>query len=101
VELPAPSSSAPSLFKERREFIYRILHATPMAGDSTSVRVSRTTLSELERFQGALQTRTADETIRFLLLSKRKELIARMYGNARGKHAYRPFEESDRLEIDR
>jgi len=72
-----------------------------MAGDSTSVRVSRGTLSELERFQAALRTRTADETIRFLLASKRKELIDRLYGSAGGKRPYRPFKESDRLEADR
>jgi len=77
-----------------------MLHAMTMVGDSTSVRVSRGTLSELERFQEAVHTRTADETIRFLLGSKRKELIDRLYGAARGSRPYRPFKETDRLEAD-
>lgn len=69
-----------------------------MAPAATSVRLSRETLSELERFQRALETRTMDETIRSLLALKRKELINRIYGSARGVRAFR---ESDRLDSDR
>jgi hypothetical protein len=68
-----------------------------MTAVATSVRVSRETLSELERFQSALKTRTLDETIRSLLALKRKELIAQIYGSARG---VRPFREADRLDTD-
>ena len=69
-----------------------------MVAAITSIRVSRETLSELERFQGALGSRTLDETIRTLLAAKRKELVAQIYGSARGM---RPFRESDRLDSDR
>jgi len=69
-----------------------------MASATTTVRVSRATLSELDRFQRALQTRTVDETIQSLLGLRRKELISRLYGSAR---VSKPFEESDRIDADR
>lgn len=69
-----------------------------MAIAISSVRVSRDTLSELERFQHALGSKSLDETIRTLLATKRKELVAQIYGSARGM---RPFRESDRLDSDR
>jgi len=69
-----------------------------MATAISSVRVSRETLSELERFQHALGSKTLDEALRTLLVSKRKELVAEIYGSARGM---RPFRESDRLDSDR
>jgi hypothetical protein len=75
-----------------------MLHAILVASQSTSVRVSRSTLSELERFQKALQTKTADATIHTLLALKRRELIAAVYGSAKG---VKPFRESDRLDSDR
>lgn len=69
-----------------------------MATAISSVRVSRETLSELERFQQALGSRSLDEAIRTLLTVKRKELVAQIYGSARGMQ---PFRESDRLDSDR
>ena len=71
---------------------------TVMTAAASSVRVSRETLSELERFQHALGSRSLDEAIRTLLSVKRKELVAQIYGSARG---IRPFRESDRLDTDR
>lgn len=72
-----------------------------MPSKFTTVRVSRSTLSELKRFQSASEAKTVDETLPFLLESTRRVLIAQSYGSARGKWPYRPFGESDRLEIDR
>jgi hypothetical protein len=69
-----------------------------MATAISSVRVSRETLSELERFQRALGSKSLDEAIRTLLVTKRKELIDQIYGSARGMRAFR---ESDRLDSDR
>ena len=75
-----------------------MLHATPaMATAETSVRVSRSTLSELERFQSAIRVKTLDDAIRSLLNLRRKELVAQIYGSA---HGVRPFRESDRLDTD-
>lgn len=76
-----------------------MLHAfIRMATAVSSVRVSRETLSELERFQRALGSKSLDEAIRTLLVTKRRELVAQIYGSARGM---RPFRESDRLDSDR
>ena len=55
-------------------------------------------MSELERFQVAIGARTLDETIHSLLGLRRKELIARIYGSARG---VRPFREADRVDSHR
>ena len=68
-----------------------------MATSDTSVRVSRETLSELERFRGSIRAETLDQAIRSLLLLKRRELVARIYGSAPG---LRPFREGDRLDTD-
>jgi hypothetical protein len=74
-----------------------MLHAARVATAITSIRVSRSTLSELERFRKALNTKTADETIKSLMILRRRELISRLYGSAR---LSRPFRESDRLDTD-
>ena len=67
-----------------------------MGGPTTTVRVSRETLDELERFQRILKTRTADETIRAIMRIKRKELVDRAYGGLSGRVS--AFTEADRLE---
>lgn len=67
-----------------------------MSGAVTTVRVSRETLDELGRFQRALKTKTADETIRRIMRIKRKELIDEAYGRLKGKVT--PFREADRLD---
>ncbi len=71
---------------------------TTMVTAETSVRVSRSTLAELERFRSAIQAESLDAAIRSLLLLKRRELVAQIYGSAKG---VRPFRESDRLDSDR
>ncbi len=67
--------------------------------DATSVRVSRDTLAELERFQRALHTTTADETIRAVLKLHRAVLIDSLGGSLRGRVGR--FHEADRIESDR
>jgi hypothetical protein len=67
-----------------------------MSAAATTVRVSRETLDELGRFQRALKTRTADETIRAIMRIRRKELVDRAYGGLRGKVS--AFTEADRLD---
>lgn len=67
-----------------------------MSAAVTTVRVTRETVEELGRFQVALKTRTADETIRALMRIKRKELVQQFYGSLKGKVS--PFQESDRLD---
>ena len=69
-----------------------------MSGSATSVRVSRDTLAELERFQRALQTVTADETIRAVLKMHRTALIDRLSGSL-GNRVGR-FTEADRIDSD-
>jgi hypothetical protein len=66
---------------------------------ATTVRVSRDTLAELERVQRALQTTTADETIRAVLKMQRAALIDRLSGSLRGRVSR--FREADRLDSDR
>lgn len=68
-----------------------------MAISETSVRVSRETLSELERFRGSIRAKTLDEAIHSLLTLRRRELVAQIYGSARG---IRSFKEADRLDAD-
>jgi hypothetical protein len=64
----------------------------------TTVRVSRETLDELERFQRALQTRTADETIRAVFKLHRQVVIQRLSGSLRGKITR--FTDRDRIDSD-
>ena len=69
-----------------------------VSAGSTSVRVSRNTLSELERFRAAIRAASLDETLRSLLALRRKELIGRIYGSEK---EIRRFRESVRLDFDR
>jgi hypothetical protein len=69
-----------------------------MSEPEASVRVSRTTLSELERFQSAIHAKSLDEAVRALLHAKRKHLVDEIYGSAIG---LRRFRERDRVESDR
>jgi hypothetical protein len=52
---------------------------------ATTVRVSRATLAELKRFQRALQTSTADETLRAILKMPRASLLERLSGSVKGQ----------------
>jgi hypothetical protein len=70
-----------------------------MSVSATTVRVSRHTLAELERFQKALHTKTADETIREVLKLQRSAVIQRLSGSLRGRLSR--FREADRVDSDR
>jgi hypothetical protein len=88
-----------SLSTDRERLNYDKLHTHRLMGTTeASVRVSSSTLAELERFQSAIRVRTLDDAIRSLLALRRKELVALIYGSAQG---IRPFRESDRVDADR
>ncbi len=65
---------------------------------ATTVRVSRDTLAEIKRFQRALRTATADETIRTVLKMQRAAVIGRLAGSLRGRVTR--FTEADRRDRD-
>jgi hypothetical protein len=67
-----------------------------MSGAETSVRVSRSTLHELERLRQLFDTRTADETIRKLIRERQSRVLDRVFGIDKGRLA--PFTEADRLD---
>jgi hypothetical protein len=91
-------TSIPTMRRDRfhQAHISYAAYVVQMGGAATTVRVSRETLDELERFQQALKTKTADETIRAIMRLKRKELVDRAYGILKGKVS--PFTEADRLD---
>jgi hypothetical protein len=66
---------------------------------ATTVRVSRETRAELERFQRAFRTATVDETIRAIPRRQRAALVDGLSGSLRGRGS--PFRESDRFDSDR
>jgi hypothetical protein len=66
-----------------------------MAAADTSVRVSRQTLTDLERLGQVFHTRSADETIRKLVQERRSRALSRMIGSGRGVVA--AFTEEDRV----
>lgn len=70
-----------------------------MSAATTTVRVSVETVRELERFRGALHTRTADETIRALMRVKSREMLRKTRGVDRARLT--PFREEDRGEDPR
>lgn len=70
-----------------------------MTTGGTTVRVSKDTLEELERFQQALATSSMDQTIREILKLQRAAVISRMGGSMKGKLS--PFSEEDRIDSDR
>jgi hypothetical protein len=80
-------------------YLQYTVYTLTMSASATTVRVSRHTLAELERFQKALQTRTTDETIRAVLRLQREAVIRRMSGTLRGR--IHRFGEADRIDSDR
>lgn len=88
-----------TVFVGPARFIYITQYtAASMNASATTVRVSRDTLSELERFQKALRTKTADETIREVLKLQRATVIGRLSGSLRGRVTR--FAEADRIDTD-
>jgi len=64
--------------------------------ESTTVRVSKTTLEMLERLRDRMKAKTLDDTIRLFIASERKIKIDESFGLDKGK--IKPFSEEDRGE---
>jgi hypothetical protein len=65
-------------------------------GSATTVKVSRNTLSELERLRTQLKARSLDEAIRALIKKHRAEALREVLGADRGR--VRVFTAADRGE---
>jgi len=65
-------------------------------GSATTVKVSRTTLLELERLRDKLKTRSLDAAIKALIKKHRQEVLRDALGSDRGK--IKSFTERDRGE---
>ena len=63
---------------------------------STTVKVSRTTLNELERLRNGLKVASLDAAISILIKRHRREILREAFGSDRGK--LRSFSEDDRGE---
>ena len=74
--------------------IYESLDAD--MGSSTTVKVSKTTLTELEKLREQLKVRSLDDAIRSLIKRHRLQLLQGTFGADRGK--IRAFTEEDRGE---
>jgi len=64
--------------------------------ESTTVRVSKTTLEMLERVRNKMKAKTLDEAIRLSIIRERKMKIDEAFGLDRG--IVKPFSEEDRGE---
>ncbi|MGB9741037.1 MAG: VapB-type antitoxin [Candidatus Bathyarchaeia archaeon] len=64
--------------------------------ESTTIRVSKTTLKMLERLRKKLGTQTLDETIRAFIAQQRRQKLSEIFGIDEGK--IKPFTEEDRGE---
>jgi hypothetical protein len=60
------------------------------------VKVSRDTLSNLERLREEMKARSIDETVRALIKSHRRKILAGAFGADKGR--VRPFADEDRGE---
>jgi len=63
---------------------------------TTTVKVSRTTLELLERLRDKLHVKSIDEALKLLVLENRKRLIEEAFGA--DKRRIKPFTEEDRGE---
>ncbi len=67
-----------------------------LAGSDTTVKVSRNTLSELERLREEFNAKSIDETLRALIRERRRKILAAVFGSDKGRLT--PFSEADRGE---
>jgi hypothetical protein len=65
-------------------------------GETTTIRVSKTTLKMLEKLRRKLGVQTLDETIRLFIAQQRKQKLSQIFGIDKGK--IKPFTEEDRGE---
>ena len=63
---------------------------------TTTVKISRETLSHLERLRGEMKARSIDETVMALIKSHRRKILAGVFGADKGR--VRPFAHDDRGE---
>ncbi len=66
-----------------------------MAADTT-VKISRDTLSNLERLKEEMKARSIDETVMALIKSHRRKILAGVFGVDKGR--VKPFTDEDRGE---
>lgn len=67
-----------------------------LAASDTTVKISRNTLSELERLREEFSARSIDETLRTLIRERRRRLLANVFGSDKGRVS--SFTEEDRGE---
>jgi hypothetical protein len=62
----------------------------------STVKVSRSTLAELEALREAMKAKSMEEVIRGLLVERRQRMVEEVFGVDKGK--VKPFTEEDRGE---
>jgi predicted CopG family antitoxin len=62
----------------------------------STVKVSRSTLAELEALREAMKAKSMEEVIRRLLVERRQRMVEEVFGVDKGK--VKPFTEEDRGE---
>lgn len=65
-------------------------------GETTTIRVSKSTLKMLEKLRQKLGVQTLDETIRLFIAQQRKQRLNQIFGIDKDK--IKPFTEEDRGE---
>lgn len=76
--------------------VYQYTETVISVGESTTVRVSKTTLEMLERLRNRMNAKTLDEAIRLFIARGRKMKIDEAFGLDKGR--VKPFSEEDRGE---
>ncbi|MCS7124787.1 MAG: VapB-type antitoxin [Candidatus Bathyarchaeota archaeon] len=64
--------------------------------ETTTIRVSKSTLKMLEKLRQKLGVQTLDETIRLFIAQQRRQRLSEVFGVDKGK--IKPFTEEDRGE---
>ncbi|MEM3566314.1 MAG: VapB-type antitoxin [Candidatus Bathyarchaeia archaeon] len=64
--------------------------------ETTTIRVSKSTLKMLEKLRQKLGVQTLDETIRLFIVQQRRQRLSEVFGIDKGK--IKPFTEEDRGE---
>jgi hypothetical protein len=67
-----------------------------LLGETTTIRVSKTTLKMLEKLRRKFGAQTLDEAIRLFIARQRKKRLEEVFGVDEGK--IKPFSEEDRGE---
>lgn len=76
--------------------IYQYTDTVTSMTETTTVRVSKTTLEMLEKLRDKMKARTLDEAIRLFIAGERKMKIDETFGLDKGR--IKPFSEEDRGE---